>query len=158
MNTILLNQTLQLSVPESFHEMSQEETAMFRRGHSGEGICMKSAEEHMIISIAWKKQGGLFSRLLGSGDLVADMERCYKKSFKPYGYVPDGKITRQVAGETADGIRYKYHVQEIEMTGESSVLRKDGILYYLHVYYRSSLNTECQDHWNAILDTADFLY
>ena len=140
MDPIILNNKLQMAGLDDFREMTNEELAGLRRGiGNGESVSVISSELHMIISVGWKKEGGFLSRLITGSDLVANMESCYRKSFKPYGFTFDKYIDTEVAGVIANGLRYSYEAQGIGMTADSSVLKKDGILYYLHVYYRTKV-------------------
>ena len=154
MEQILLNNALQLSGLEQFRLMTDEETAGFRLGQSTDTVSITSPELHLLISAGWRKEGGFFSRLMGGNDYVGNMEKCYRRVFKPYGFRMDSRPGRQIAGEMAQGVRYTYRAKETDMTGESFVLKKDDTLYYLHAYYRTSQREESLKRWNAILDTA----
>ena len=158
MDPILLNNKLQIAGLDGFRRMTDEELAGLRRGiGNGESVSVIAPELHMIISAGWKKEGGIFSRLVTGNDLVANMESCYRKSFKPFGFTFEQYIDTDVAGVSAHGLRYSYEAKEIGMTAESSVLKKDGILYYLHVYYRTSVQEESRENWRRILDAAKWL-
>ena len=154
MEPVLLNHEIQISGLERFRLMTEEETAGLRLGHQGEVICIKAEELHMVLSLGWKKEGGMFSRLLSGDDPVAGMEKCYREAFKPFGFAMGAYLERTIAGESARGLRYTYTAQGIEMTGESYALKKNKTLYYLHCYYRTSFREECVKTWNGILDTA----
>lgn len=155
MGQYTLNNTLCLTFPDSFHIMSEEEAAGLRaNANKGDGVVLKAEEHHMAVSLAWKAAGGFFARLLTGNDPVANLETCYKKQFKPFNYGLDGHLSITLGGETAQGIRYHYTAQEIDMTGESYVLSKEGTEYYLHVYYRTMYAEECRNIWNAAIKTA----
>jgi hypothetical protein len=134
--------------------MSEEEVAQLNVIGRGEGVCLKSEELHIVISMGWKQEGGFFTKLLVGKDLVAPMESCYRKRMKPFGYMKNEDLQRQVAGETARGLRYNYQVNGTGMTGESFVLTRDNTRYYLHVYYRTQLGNESREVWKSILDSA----
>ena len=154
MEPVMLNNEIRISGLDLFRVMTEEEMIHVR--HDKKGICIIAPDLHIILSLAWKKEGGLFSRLLGGNDPVANIEACYRKSFKPYGYVLDGYLERTIAGENARGLRYTYTAQGIGMSGETYVLKKNGTIYYLHSYYRTSFREECVRTWNDILDTARY--
>lgn len=154
---ITINNELELAIPEDFHEMSDDETAGLRVGSNGESICLKAPDLHMIISIGWKQNKGVanfLSKLLNGDDIVKSLDSCYRKSMKPFGYKRTDDISRPVDGIQADGIRYEYQAQGIDMTGESMGLKKDDELYYLHVYYRTEFRDNCRAVWKEILDSA----
>lgn len=150
---ITINNELELSIPEDFREMSADEKAGLQMSSHGESICLKAPERHMVISIGWKKNG-LLSKLLNGGDFVSELDSCYRKSMKPFGYRRTDDISREIDGVRADGIRYEYQAQGIDMTGESMGLKKDNELYYLHVYYRTEFSDNCRAVWKEILDSA----
>ena len=150
---ITINNELELSIPEDFYEMSEAETAGLRIGSNGESICLKAPDRHMVISIGWKKNG-LLSKLLNGGDFVSELDSCYRKSMKPFGYRRTDDISREIDGVRAEGIRYEYQAQDIDMTGESMGLKKDNELYYFHVYYRTMYSDTSRDTWKEILDSA----
>ena len=154
MDPVMLNDEIQISGMDHFRVMTEEETAAVRLGRQGKGICVIAPDLHIILSLGWKKEGGLFARLLGGNDPVANMEACYRKAFKPFGFAMGGYLERTIAGESARGLRYTYTAQGIDMTGESYALKKNGTMYYLHSYYRTSFREETVRIWNGILDTA----
>ena len=154
MEPVMLNNEIQISGLEHFRVMTEEETAGLRAGRQGEVICLTAPELHIALSLGWKKEGGLFNRLLFGNDPVANMEACYKKGFKPYGFAMGGYLERTIAGESARGLRYTYTAKGIDMTGESYALKKNGTMYYLHSYYRTSSREESLRIWNGILDVA----
>ena len=74
MEQMVLNGSMQITYPRDFYIMNEEETAGYRAGEKGEGICLKAPDRHIILSIAWKKAGGFFNGLLMGNDLVKNME------------------------------------------------------------------------------------
>lgn len=156
MESIRLNDKLQLSGLDSFREMNESEIAGMRIDSKGEGVVMTDPEHHIMISAAWKKAGGLFGRLLGENDLVRNMETTYRKAFKPYGFALEDYLERTIAGDTAKGLRYTYHVKDTDMTGESFAIKKDHTIYNFHVYYRTALVEESRKIWYDILDQAEW--
>ena len=80
MEPVMLNDEIQISGLDLFRVMTEEEMICVR--HDKKGICVIAPDLHTILTLAWKKEGGLFSKVLGGNDPVADMEECYRKSFK----------------------------------------------------------------------------
>ena len=153
MKTIVLDDALHVSFPDDFQEMSREERAALKGCADDHAICLKSAKQHIIFSLAWVKDG-LLSKMLRGNDLVKNAENYYKKRMRPYGYKTLGYVTRNIGGENADGLRYTYTAQGIDMTGETCALRRDNKLYYIHCYYRTELSEESRENIEQILDTA----
>ena len=156
MKNIKINDTMNVSLPDSFEEMSREERAAYK-DHSGDhGICFKSSELHIILSIAWTRVDGIrgvFSRMLRGKDLVKNMENWFKKQMKSFDYQMETRLNRQIGGLEAEGLRYSYTAQGIDMTGETYSLEKDQTLYYFHCYYRSEFIEESQAACGTIFDS-----
>lgn len=156
-HTHLLYDGLSLAFPESFRPMTREESAQFAAGGDGEGLCLISQPLHIIVSTGRKPTRGIvgaLSRLLSGKDLVKNIETFYKKQMRSFGFSTDRYLKRAIGGATADGLRYTYQAQGIDMTGESFALRRQGAIYYFHVYYRTRLGDESRRVWDLILDSA----
>ena len=153
MKSIVLDDALHVSFPDDFQEMSREELAAFKNGVGDHGICLKSDKQHIIFSLAWVKDG-LLSKIARGNDLVKNAENFYKKRMRSYGYKTQGYVTYDIGGEKADGLRYTYTAQGIDMTGETYAIRKDHKLYYIHCYYRTELSKESRESIEKILGTA----
>ena len=122
-------------------------------------VSLKAPDLHMVVSIGWRKTEGIrsvFSRLLTGNDLVKNMESCYKRSMKQYGYEREDYVQCQAGGVSAEGLRYTYTAEGIEMTAESYVLEKDQAIYYLHCYYRTKFSQESRVIWKQLLDSAEW--
>ena len=159
MDKILINDSLKICFPDSFHVMSKEERAEVNNKTGDRGICLKAPDLHIIISIAWVRVDGIrgvFSRLFRGKDPVKNAESFYKKKMKAYGYKTEQYLKYQIGGTDAEGLRYSYLAQGIDMMGETCSLKKDRVLYYFHCYYRAQQLTESQDVWKTILDSAQW--
>ena len=144
----LLNEELKLPVPDGFHMMDEAELGKYKTLQAAPSWCITDPERHIIVSVAWKKSG-LGALLLTSGEVAKKMEARLRKPMSPYGYRLQGFITETVGGVEAEGFRYSYTAQNIEMTGESFSLKKGKTFYYIHCYYR----TERKDESSAVLQS-----
>lgn len=157
MEQITLNGKFEITFPDDFYVMSDEEVAPYKFGLGGETAYLKAPDLHMIISLGVRKNegvGGFFGKLLTGDDLVGNLESCYSRNMKRFGYRKTDNISRDISGIQANGIRYEYTAQNIEMTGESLALKNEKADYYLHVYYRTNVSEASRVTWNEILDTA----
>ena len=153
MKSIVLDDALHVSFPDDFQEMSREERAALKNCADDRGICLRSNEQHIIFSLAWVKHG-LLSKMVRGNDLVKNAENFYQKRMRSYGYKTEAYVTLDLGGENADGLRYTYKAQGIDMTGETYALRKGNKLYYVHCYYRTELAKESRESIEKILGTA----
>ncbi len=157
MEQIFINDTLRLSVPDSFHTIPKEELRALRTGFSGKSIALRSEEKHIILSIGWKKAeglGALFGKLLVGDDLVRQLENCYSRGQQ--GYETKAYPEYTIGGIHAGGLRYTYTAKDIDMTGESYAFKKDKTVYYIHFYYRTDRQDESLEECRAILDSASW--
>ena len=156
MKPLLINDKLHVRFPDGFQEMSREERAALKDHSGNHGISLKSTEHHIILSIGWTRVDGIrgvFSKMLRGKDPVQNAEDCYKKQMRSFGYRTQERLTREIAGVLAEGLRFCYSAQGIEMTGETYVFEKDRTLYYFHCYYRTQLSEESLPVLSSILDS-----
>ena len=139
MNKELLNNELEFAYPDGFGVMGPEEVKALNTFKEGPGWCIKDPDRHMIITVAWKKAGGLTSLLAGTKDVAKSFDSSFKKLMAPYGYVLEGYVEGEIAGRKYDGIKYHYTAQDIEMYGESLSVKNGKNYYYVHFYARQEL-------------------
>ena len=133
---------MQINVPEGFRVLNSEERAGMQFMEEGAGEVLQDAERHIMISAAWKKHGRLANLLAGTADAAKAMEQKISAAMKPYGYVQEGFFREEAGGEPAEAFAYCYTVQDTQMSGESLILKRDGIHYYIHCYYRTERKEE----------------
>ncbi len=148
---MLLNGELEVDFPDGFHELSAEETGKLKLTEAGPGVVLSDPERHIMVSVGWKKIGALAGLLLNEGDLAGKMEKSLESSMAQFGYQAIGKPKKNLGGETAQGICYRYVTQGIGMQGESLVLKHKKTLYYFHYYTRETLAEEDRPVWEQVL-------
>ena len=77
--------------------MHKEELASFGADRDNI-VALRSNELHIIVSIGWKNVGGvrgIFNKILSGNDLVKNMESCYKKNMKKFGYKKEEYVQRK---------------------------------------------------------------
>ena len=141
METKVLNGEWQVPVPDGFRELGSGEIARMNTVGEAPQWCAQDEARHIIVSAAWKKSG-FAALMLSSKEVAQKMEASLRKAMQPYGYRPEGFVTADVGGLTADGFRYSYTAQGIGMSGESLSLKKGKTFYYLHCYCRTALAEE----------------
>ena len=137
-----MNNELNLVIPDGFHRMSDEELKKLNRvGGSGTDFCISDPERHIMFSAASKKS--TFAAMMLSSKEAADKaEKDIGRLLGNSGYHLDGSLTQPVGNITADGFRYSYKAQDIQMTAECLTVKKNKTFYYFHSYYRTELADE----------------
>lgn len=142
METVKLNNDLDLSYPDGFHVMTEEELKKHKYFEGAPGFCIEDPERHIILSVSWRQANPFVAMIAGTADIARNMEAKIRKPMKKFDYQTEGFMKRDIGGRTADGFRYTYKVQDIVMCGESLSARNGSNFYYIHSYYRDALREE----------------
>ena len=153
---MLLNNELEITLPEGFRDMTPEEMAGLNVYKEAPGVSVKDPDRHIVISAAWKKSG-LAALMLSAKEVAKKMESTLRGAMKPYGYVLDSFITENIGKETAEGFRYRYTAQNIRMVGETLSVKKGRTFYYIHCYLREELREESLQTLEEIFQSARWL-
>jgi hypothetical protein len=153
-NTYTLNNSLSLSIPDSFRKLDEAERKKMNMLADGPGMCFSDPDRHIIISIGWKELGLLPSLLVSARDAADNSQKAISQAMQPYGYRFHETFAEDIGGESAPGFSYEYEAQGISMHGETCVIKHNKVLYYLHIYMRRELKEESTKIWKDILATA----
>lgn len=153
METVLLNNELNLTYPDGFHEMGKEELSRQTFYDTAPDWSISDPDRHMVIAISWKRTNGLLAKLLNTKDMAVKMEAKIKVPMQQYGYRLEGFVAREPGGRRGDGYRYVYEVQDTGMSGESIYLKNGNTFYYIHSYYRTSLKEDSLAVLDGIFDS-----
>lgn len=154
MITAKMAEGLTLAYPEGFHVMTESEKSGMQFFGGLPGECLSDPERHILISVGLKTVGGVSAFLIGEKDAVKKAEASIRKLMQKYGYRLLGFAEKSVGSEKAEGFSYEYESQCIGMYGESCVVKRGKVLYYLNFYARRELLGESLDVWNMILSSA----
>ena len=156
MSTVQLNKELNLTYPESFAEMAQEDFKKHKFFEEAPGFCIRDEDRHIMISVSWRQANPFVAMLAGSADIAKNMEAKIRKPMAKFGYHLEGFMSREIGGKTADGYRYTYKVQDIGMIGESLSVKSGSNFYYIHSYLRQELKEESLPVLDGIFETASW--
>ena len=106
-----------------------------------------------MVSVGWKKIGVFAGLILNTGDVAKRLESSIRNAMKPFHYRAEEKVELCPGGKKAEGIRYVYDAQGVEMTGESCVLKVNKTLYYFNFYTRKALQEENRKVWEDLLQS-----
>ena len=150
----ILNDALKLMIPEGFHVMTEEERGRVRLLTDGEWVGLSNPERHILVTVGWKPVGRFAAAMLSGSELAGTMEKKIRKPMQGLGYRLEGFTERTIAGTKANGFRYGYEAQTIEMTAESCAVKHERTIYYFHFYARAALKQESLPVWEELLDSA----
>ena len=152
----VLNEELVINIPEGFHELGVAELESINHYGNVPDWCISDPDRHMILSISWKKNG-LAAMLLSSKDVAKKMETELKRLMAAYNFETQGEVKEDVGGLKADGFRYSYKAQSIDMAGETLSIKKGKMFYYIHCYMREELLHESRQVLKEILKSARWM-
>ncbi len=98
METVVLNNEMQLSYPDGFHVMSEEELSKMTFYGEAPGWCISDPERHIDLSVSWKKTNGLFAKILNTREIAKNMEAQIRKPMGQYGYRLDSFLEKELGG------------------------------------------------------------
>lgn len=153
-NTYTFNNSLSLSIPDSFRKLDEAERKKMKMLADGPGMCFSDPDRHIIISIGWKELGLLPSLLVSARDAADNSQKAISQAMQPYGYRFHETFAEDIGGKSAPGFSYEYEAQGISMHGETCVIKHNKVLYYLHIYMRRDLKEDSTKLWKNILATA----
>lgn len=148
-----LDNHLELSYSNSFRQLTPEERSKLHFMAEGEGVCIRDDEHHILISVGWHEINAFLGFLFNDKDLAENMKKNIRKMSSPYHFRDEEDIKTDLGGKTAEGIRYRYDAENIEMISESYVLKMNKTIYYFHFYTRAALFMNNKEIWDDILKT-----
>lgn len=148
-----LNNILDLTYPEGFHVLSDEERGKLQYLANGPGETLSDPDRHMMLSFGWQPLNGFTALLIGIHDVSMKMKTLITASMAHLRFKEEKDLKRTIGGEKAEGFRFSYTAQEIPMTGESYVVKYKKTLYYFHYYTRTEFREGNQAVWDGILDS-----
>lgn len=108
MNNANINNELQLSYPDGFKEMGEEELKKyFSSDQNRWGVY--EADKHIILSVSWTKAGFL-SFMTDAESMMMSIEARMCRNLLNYQRISSFKT--KVAGKKAFGIRFEYRVND----------------------------------------------
>ncbi|MBQ3290841.1 MAG: hypothetical protein IJH43_00520 [Mogibacterium sp.] len=147
-----IDNRLYMDCPEGFHELTEEEKQGMNLTPGGKVICISDPVRHIVITAGWTKVNELTAWLVGTRELAWNMSRQIEKNMKKFSYVWLDNVKRTIDGQAARGHDYEYVVKDINMTGESLVVKIDENLFYFHMYARKARRDDSLKVFHDILD------
>lgn len=136
MNDVVVHGSLNLSYPDGFGVMDEEELRLLYQDDNTDRWGIWDKERHLIFVVYWHDSSALLGKMVGTKSLAKRAERLLSKGLKANAYHCDGFYSTQVAGTEAEGFVYTYQVQDVNQVARVTVLRHGACCYTLYWYAR----------------------
>lgn len=156
MAEFIINNEMKVTCPEGFHVMNEEELSELNFIAKGDCEVLSDPERHIIISVGWRSAKGVSFLLLRPYDIVRNEARTVARANKYFNFRMGDFTEGVIGGEDANGFRYGYTADEIDMAVETVVLRHNKKFYYLHFYTREDQMEENGALWEEALHNISF--
>lgn len=151
MESVLINNKLQLAQPEGFRVMDHDELVQAYQTDYDSMWGMRDEERHIIFAVIWKVTNKVLGALAGSKTVAEQAEKALRKSYKDMDYRCDDRYKITVAGKTAHGFRYSYTNQGQDQAAETFVVQDGASCYTFYYYTRAELAEENRSVFDEIL-------
>ena len=143
MDTVKINNEINLNCPDGFKEMGEEElTRYFSKPDNRWGAY--EADRHIILSVSWTKAGFLKS---DPEMVVYGAEARLRRNLLNYQRISEFNI--KVAGKKAYGVRFEYRVNDARIVQVTDLITFKYKKNFYSIYYVTRKTT-------AAADRADF--
>ena len=148
-----LNNELELTIPEGFHEMDEEERSKLTFAGGEPGLCISNPDLHIVVTVGWRRLVRLAAFAVTARSAATDTEIQISKMMKRLNYQEKGFSDRELGGKSASGFRYIYDSKNTKMMGETFFVKNGKTLYGINYYGRRSLEKESMPAWKELLDS-----
>ncbi|MBO5994990.1 MAG: hypothetical protein J6Q41_05710 [Firmicutes bacterium] len=152
MNKITCNAELLIPFPDGFNKLDEEVKRRMGASSKDQGEMVSDPDRHMLVSIGWRPLN-LAARLNGVKDLMKAVEKGISKDMQPFGYKFVNSADLDIDGELAECFNYEYTAEEIDMIGQTIVIKRNKLMYNIHLYARKELKEASLETWKEILDS-----
>ena len=136
MNTVKINNEINLTYPDGFKEMGEAELARYF-GSAENRWGVYDADRHIVLSVGWTKVG--FKNLLTDAEsILIGIEARLRRTLVNYQRVTSYKY--KIAGKKAQGIRFEYRVNDAALVqvADLVVFKHNKKFYAVHFITRQS--------------------
>jgi hypothetical protein len=156
MKTSVLNDALVFAYPDDFEEMSKEEISSMANYGEAPQFVIRNAQRHMVVSAGYKVINGFSAMMLNTADMAKKTQSEISKVMKDSGYELICNVKENIADKTAEGFRYRYQVQDVDMSSESLILKEGKVVYYIQCYYRTAMSEDSLPVFDQMLKNSSW--
>ena len=153
MSTVRINNEIDLTYPDSYQEMGEEELKRyFSTAENRWGAY--DAERHVILSVCWKK-AGFFSFLTDPESVMVGAEARMKRRLINYRRKEASRIKIASKKKNGYGIRFEYRVNgaNIYQVSDLRIFKYKGKFYSFQYIGRRINDEECHPDFDAFMDS-----
>lgn len=143
---------LVLFYPDEFVLLGEEETNQMKFYNDSKGICIKSDDRHMIITVGYKEVNILVNLIISRKDLVKNTLADISSAMKEYDFKFINIISSIADDKEINGFSYEYISENIPMYGEAYIIKRNNNIYYLYLYSRKDNLDTNLNIWKDIID------
>lgn len=143
---------LVLFYPDEFVLLGEEETNQMKFYNDSKGICIKSDDRHMIITVGYKEVNILVNLIISRKDLVKNTLADISSAMKEYDFKFINIISSIADDKEINGFSYEYISENIPMYGEAYIIKRNNNIYYLYLYSRKDNLDTNLDIWKDIIN------
>ena len=148
---IVFNAEMSISYPTGFGRVDDEVKRMMGIPLDEPVEVITDPDRHMTMIIS-QRQMNLAERLNGVKDLLKVAEPEVEKEMEPCGYKFGSEAQLKIDGEMSAKFDYEYKAEDMDMFGETVVIKRNKIMYTIHLFARKKLKEASLAVWNEILD------
>ena len=157
MNTAKINNAVNLTYPESYQEMGEEELQRyFKTAQNRWGVY--DVDRHVILTVSWKKAGFL-SFMTDAESLLIGIEARNKRNLINYRR-KDAFKTKIASKKKKNGygIRFEYRVNDanIYQVSDLRAVKFKGYFYCFQYIGRRITDEECHPDFEAMMESVSF--
>ena len=165
MKNVVLNNDINLTIPEGFVEVSGAEVQEM-------GVCkgpapmwsMTNKEEHMLITASWMKFGWLTSRMINAKDMAKAIRNKYNSKLKVksmFGCTYGDIFETSLDGHKAYAFPCIYRAftkdgELVDMVHDTMVVKIGDMFYVFQAFYRDALKDRSLSTVHEVYESVQF--
>ena len=151
MEKALVNDSLELTMPDGFRVMGNDEV---KKAYGFDYDClwgMRDEERHMMLTVIWKVSNKVLAKL-GTAKIIAEQQdKGLRKRFKRMGYKSGDLRPIKIAGIEGCNFGYSYELEGTTLACETSVVKDGTCCYSIYYYTREECDEENRALYEEIL-------
>ena len=165
MKNVVLNDMMNLTIPEGFTEISQEEVREMTACNGPAPMWnIINRDEHMLITASWFKRGWIMSHLFSARDVTKSILHSYKSGMKEKTVY--GGTYSDISETTMDGNKaYTYSCtyraltkdgEMVDMIRETVVVKIKNVFFVFQSLCRDTMKTKGVSTFHEVYDSVQF--
>ena len=129
MSKATVNGLMSIEIPEGFHTMSAEKLRQAYRDDNPDRWGMWDQERHVMVTVMWKEYSRLMMMLADVKAICRKNEHMAAKGYAGNGYECGGFFSANVDGEKAEGYRFSYRIDDVELSAETILFKLEKTIF-----------------------------